>query len=269
MNDVVEVVDQVVDRSWNELAEREERIQRAWRSAYIETGIELRHIRDQRLYRAARPQAIAGRSSFTSWAEYCASRWDFDDRRARALIEAASVAERIGEFSPVLPAREAHARALLRLASDADRAACWQALVDEHGTSITAKVIEAAVDERLAAQAPVDHAPVVEPDDALPVDPVPPAPAPEAVAESALIPANSLTAAVPSIEVPAPSPAPAASPADVAAVAMWCSLCDLERAGCFRSTPSRLFQRLDAEQQADVRRIAVELGWWTAAVCDL
>ena len=104
-----------------ELAEREGRIERAQRNAYYEIGLELRAIRDRKLYRR-----------FKTFEFYCEERWEWTPVRARQLIEAAEIAAKMETIVSILPSRESHVRPLLRLASDADRAAVWMRVLDDH-----------------------------------------------------------------------------------------------------------------------------------------
>jgi hypothetical protein len=119
-----------------ELREREGRIERAQRAAYLEVGLELRAIRDARLYRA----------DFGTFEDYCATRWEFTDDMAQRLMNAAAAAEKLRQLSDSVPARESHIRPLLRLDSDDDRAKVWRMVLDEHPDGhIVAKHVEAAV----------------------------------------------------------------------------------------------------------------------------
>lgn len=135
-----------------ELTEREARIERAQRNAYYEIGLELRSIRDRRLYKVKREAAVAGRYSFETFEEYVDSRWEMDRTRTFRIIEAASAAEKMLPIGIVLPARESHVRPLLRLENEHERAAAWQAVIAKHGTSITAKDVEAEVELLIAAK---------------------------------------------------------------------------------------------------------------------
>lgn len=136
-----------------DLAEREARIERAQRNAYYEIGLELRAIRDKRLYKTKRTEAVSGRYSFETFEEYVEARWDLEYRRVLQLIDAAGVAENLNNCSPFLPSRESHVRPLLALDNDADRAQVWQHVIEKHGNSITAKDVEAEVALLQAAKA--------------------------------------------------------------------------------------------------------------------
>lgn len=131
----------------DELLERESRIERAQRNAYYEIGLELRAIRDKRLYKVKREEAVTGRYSFETFEDYCKVRWEWERQHAYRLIDAASAAEKLSPIGVILPARESHIRPLIRLdirlESDGDRATAWQAVIAKHGTSIAAKDVEA------------------------------------------------------------------------------------------------------------------------------
>lgn len=63
--------------------------------------------------------------------EYVEARWEMDVNRAKQLIEAASVSEKMVPIGTILPTRESHVRALLKLEFDSERAAAWRATVDK------------------------------------------------------------------------------------------------------------------------------------------
>lgn len=115
-----------------ELLEREGWVERAQRNAYYEIGLELRAIRDGGLYKIDREQQIGGRFSFQTFEEYVQERWEWPRDRAYKLINAATVAENVSNllhFQP--PQRESHVRELLKLETDAERAAVWQEVIRE------------------------------------------------------------------------------------------------------------------------------------------
>lgn len=146
----IEVLPAVDREQLDNLLEREGRIERAQRNAYLEIGLDLKAIRDGKLYATPRETAVAGRYSFTTFEEYIDARWDWSDERARQLIEAAEAVAKIPTIVGVLPARESHVRELLRIDGDDDRAAVWQTVVGR-GETITAKIVAEEV-ERFIAQ---------------------------------------------------------------------------------------------------------------------
>ena len=68
---------------------------------------------------------MSGRYSHVTFEEYVEQRWDMADSRARQLILAANVTDELKSVKnlTVLPSRESHAKELLHLESDNDRAA--------------------------------------------------------------------------------------------------------------------------------------------------
>jgi len=140
-----------VDRDLLEnLLEREGRIERAQRNAYLEIGLELKAIRDGKLYATPRESAVAGRYSFTTFEEYVEQRWDLSYSRCHDMIESAEASEKLLNSGVFVPARESHVRELLRIDNDGDRAAVWQTVVGR-GETITAKIVSEEV-ERFIAQ---------------------------------------------------------------------------------------------------------------------
>ena len=124
------------------LAQAEGRIDAVTRSAYLAVGLMLKTIRDRELYKVRRPEAVAGRYTFTTFEEYVEGRWDMDSSRARQLIGACDAVEAIKSVTnvTVLPARESHVRELLRIKSDSLRAEVWQGIVAS-GKTITSSLI--------------------------------------------------------------------------------------------------------------------------------
>lgn len=147
----IEVLPAVDREQLDNLLEREGRIERAQRNAYLEIGLELKAIRDGKLYATPRETAVAGRYSFTTFEEYAEERWSMDDRRARDIIANADAASKIGEISPVLPSRESYVRELLRIEGDDHRATVWQTVVGR-GETITAKIVAEEVERFIALQ---------------------------------------------------------------------------------------------------------------------
>jgi protein gp37 len=127
-----------------ELQHAEEKIERAMRGAYLEVGIELRHIRDNKLYKSG---------SYSDFDEYAWLRWDMRKSRAYQLIDAADATEKISTIVEILPERESHVRPLLSLKEPEHQAEVWQRVLDEaasNGQRITAKLIEAEVERKQA-----------------------------------------------------------------------------------------------------------------------
>ncbi|MCU0246152.1 MAG: DUF5131 family protein [Bryobacter sp.] len=156
MNAIVKLTENVIEfqpAGEVELLEREQRIERAQRNAYYEIGLELRTIREKELYKVKRGAEIAGRYSFETWEEYITTRWDWTNERARQVMQAAEAAQKLQQLFDISPSRESHVRALLALEADDERAAAWKAVVEKHGSAITAKDVEAEVALLQAAKA--------------------------------------------------------------------------------------------------------------------
>lgn len=101
-------------------------------ATFIEVGNALTEIREHKLYRA---------QGFKTFEDYCAERWQFTDRRARQLMEAAE----IGTIVPVL--NEGQARALAPLKAEPERMAEAFAEAKGAGGTATAKEIAEVVAE--------------------------------------------------------------------------------------------------------------------------
>lgn len=122
------------------LAELEAVVERGL-EAFVEMGLALEAIRDERLYR----------ETHATFEAYCKERWDFQRRYGDRLIGGARVAQLV---SPIgLIANEAQARELLPLlraeGEDAVREV-FRILSDEYGDKLTAKLITESVRFRLA-----------------------------------------------------------------------------------------------------------------------
>jgi hypothetical protein len=146
----IEVLPPVDREQLDNLLEREGRIERAQRNAYLEIGLELKAIRDGKLYVTPREAAVAGRYSFTTFEEYVEERWDMDISRGKQLVAAAEAVSKMATNVAVLPAKESHVRELLRIDDDQERASVWQSVVTR-GETITAKIVSEEV-ERFIAQ---------------------------------------------------------------------------------------------------------------------
>jgi protein gp37 len=138
------------------LAQAEGRIDAVTRSAYLDVGLMLKAIRDRKLYKVRRPEAVAGRYSFTTFEEYVEERWDMDRERARQLILAADAVLKMPTNVGILPSKESHVRELLRIDGDGDRAAVWQAAIGR-GELVTARLVAEEVDRFLSPPAAHDE----------------------------------------------------------------------------------------------------------------
>ncbi len=134
------------DEEARALVDAESRIERATRRAFYDVGTELRGIREQRLYRA----------EFGTFDEYCQMRWDWTPQRVGQLIAAANALDEIETLVSILPTRETHVRPLLALPETNTQAEVWSRVVEgaeRHGQRITAKLVQAEVDRKLAEKA--------------------------------------------------------------------------------------------------------------------
>lgn len=135
------------------LAQCESRIDSVTRAAYLDVGLMLKAIRDRKLYKVQRADAVAGRYTFTTFEEYVQERWDMDRTAAFRLIQHSDAAAKLLEISNILPARESHVRELLKIEDDGDRAMVWEAVAGS-GQAITARLIADEVDRFLSPPAP-------------------------------------------------------------------------------------------------------------------
>lgn len=131
------------------LAQCESRIDSVTRAAYLDVGLMLKAIRDRKLYKVQRPNAIAGRYSFTTFEEYVEERWDITPRHSGNIIRAAEAVQKMGTIVPVLPSRESHVRELLKIEDDEDRAKVWKDVASS-GQVITARLIADEVNRFLS-----------------------------------------------------------------------------------------------------------------------
>ena len=127
------------------LEHSEQKIERATRSAFYEVGTELRHIRDQRLYR----------ERYGTFEDYCQERWEWTPQHVGRLIMAADVVDEIEPMGSILPTSERHVRPLLQLEEPDQRAAAWQtalASAEKDNDRVKARHVEAAVRDLLTTR---------------------------------------------------------------------------------------------------------------------
>jgi len=154
----------LADDDLTALGQCESRIDQVTRSAYLDVGLMLKAIRDRKLYKVRRREAVSGRYTFTTFEEYVEERWGRDRTWSHRLIEAADAANKMLPIVNVLPSSESHVRELLKIEDDGDRAAVWQAVVGR-GELVTARLVAEEVDRFLS---PPDE--LGEPDDDEPND---------------------------------------------------------------------------------------------------
>jgi protein gp37 len=120
------------------LEHSEQKIERATRNAFYEVGTELRHIRDQRLYR----------ERYGTFEDYCQERWEWTAQHVGRLIMSADVVDQIEPIGSILPDRESHVRPLLLLDEPDQRAEAWKAALaaaEKDNDRVKARHVEAAV----------------------------------------------------------------------------------------------------------------------------
>jgi hypothetical protein len=126
------------------LTELEPVVERGLRS-YIDAGRALREIRDSRLYRV----------EFSSFPPYLRQRFNLSIAHATHMIEAAQIAEALSRETVEPPATEAQARQLLPIRDDPTAMAeVLTDLRERHGEKLTAPLVRAAVEDRLAQREP-------------------------------------------------------------------------------------------------------------------
>ncbi|NMG11723.1 hypothetical protein [Brasilonema sp. UFV-L1] len=96
--------------------------------AFWQIGQALREIRDKRLYR----------EHYSTFEEYCMTRWEMSRRSAYQLIEAASVYENVRHGAQILPANERQARPLVALPPEQQRQAWAKAVSTAPSGKVTA-----------------------------------------------------------------------------------------------------------------------------------
>jgi len=101
------------------------------RRRFWQIGAALRTIRDEKLYKVA---------LFDSFESYVRQRWEMGKSQAYRLIEASRVVDNLSPIGDALPANEAQARVLARLAP-ADQKRLWREFV-ESGAEQTASNIK-------------------------------------------------------------------------------------------------------------------------------
>lgn len=108
---------------------------------FYEAGQALKHIRDQKLYR----------SKYSSFEDYCLSRWQISKPRAYQLISASQVVAELSTKVDQLPQSEAQTRPLTAIAPG-QRLEAWQAAQTLAGGKPTAAQVERATQAVKAEQ---------------------------------------------------------------------------------------------------------------------
>ena len=126
-------------REQSQLARAERTISRGLKS-FLEVGLALKRIRDERLYR----------QHYSTFEAYVAERWELSRTRAYELCAASEVVADLSANADVrlLPENEAQARPLARLKTTEQRREAWKMAVDQaaaEGRVVAAKDAHAAV----------------------------------------------------------------------------------------------------------------------------
>lgn len=149
----VEIIqlEQGLENDRTALTHAEAAIERAARTAFIEWGAQLKHIRDS---------GTGGRGLYyvtgLTWEQYCDERWEITPQRAGQLISGYEMVEelKLNETlvsktetnSFYLPVSETHIRPLKKLDTPEQRAEVWQRVIENtNGNGITAKIVEIEV----------------------------------------------------------------------------------------------------------------------------
>lgn len=143
-----------------DLRECEAVIERGIRT-FVEVGVALLRIRDDRLYR----------DEYGTFEDYCRERWGMTRRYANHTIAAAGVISNLGTIVPK-PETESQARPLAALPPEQQREA-WIVAVNsvDESEKVTAKVVEEAVREVAAIPTAMERAPVPDPPERAPSEP--------------------------------------------------------------------------------------------------
>jgi hypothetical protein len=106
-------------------------------NTFVDVGEALLTIRDERLYR----------QEYSTFEDYCQTRWNIARRTAYQLIDAAKVVENVRNCAQILPLNESQARPLTSLDPET-QIKVWQEAVDTAPEgNITARHIQQVVDE--------------------------------------------------------------------------------------------------------------------------
>lgn len=105
---------------------------------FVEVGLALLRIRDERLYR---------QKGYADFDSYCRRRWGWTYQRAHQMMQGARVAELTSTTVDSAPANEAQARELVPLLADEKALVdVWREVRETYGDKVTAEKIREAVD---------------------------------------------------------------------------------------------------------------------------
>lgn len=123
----------------DDLAALEAIIERG-QQTFIEVGMAILTIRDQRLYK----------DSYSTFEQYCRERWGWSRQHAHQLIDAAEVTEDLSNQFDIPPRNSTQAIQLARLPTPEDRAAAWQEVLDTQGDTATVRSVQEVVSAHVA-----------------------------------------------------------------------------------------------------------------------
>ena len=136
MLDLLSYVEALTVPEVDRKAQLEATIERGMQT-FVEVGLALMEIRDERLYRA----------EFGTFEEYCNQRWGWGRNYTNKLIASAEVVENLGTIVPILPATESQARPLAALEPEQQREAWERVLETAPNGKITAAIVTQAAKE--------------------------------------------------------------------------------------------------------------------------
>lgn len=127
----------VVTRAETERLDALERVIEQGLQTFVDVGMALREIRDNRLYRA----------THDTFENYCQERWGWARRYAYYMIDAATAAQNVHNCAQIpSPANEAQARPLTRLEPDQQREAWREAVETAPDGKVTGAYVERVVE---------------------------------------------------------------------------------------------------------------------------
>lgn len=135
MLDLFSTINVLTVQEANRKAELEATIERGMQT-FVEVGLALMEIRDERLYRA----------EFGTFENYCRARWGWRSNYANRLIASAEVTTNLVPIGTILPATETQARPLSPLPPDLQREAWREAVDTAPNGKVTAAHVQAVVD---------------------------------------------------------------------------------------------------------------------------
>ena len=135
MLELFPTIDALTMQETNRKAELEATIERGMQT-FVEVGLALMEIRDERLYR----------DEFRAFEEYCRVKWGWLRDRGDKLIASAKVVSNLHSMEGILPSNERQVRPLAPLSPDLQREAWREAVDTAPNGKVTAAHVQAVVD---------------------------------------------------------------------------------------------------------------------------